>query len=1094
MAVRGTGLPLPESDAILQPTAGVQPITTAAEWGRIAESSGRLASIGLAVAERETNKAQLGYLADNEVEITRKRIELRNQYANDPQGFDREWTAYRDGKLGAAEPWAVPHLRKSLASEGNAGYSATLEERRRRDEQLDQRRLKALADQTADEVIVSAMAGTLGNAEGIERTVKFKHVLDSAVNAGFLTRDEADLRILETTSRAGAEAVIRNIGETYRANRAKGLEAGEIALRDAEERLLRSENEDLRGLSPEQRRAYYEKAAVSVRAFEAERKQDLILARQAKTEIEQILRSGERVPQEVVDSVVTQLSAAGGHAEAAKLRASAARFDNLQAFARRPLGQQVETYQSARTYTGARFNPEIDQLIQEAAAATNLDPGFLRRYVQIESSGNPNQVTGRYKGLLQLSDEQFRAFGGQSNIFDPRENLQAGARKLASQTSAFRQKYGRDPQAYELYLIHQQGEGGFAAHMSNPSAPAWQNMASTAEGRQRGDAWAKAAIWGNVPDNVKAMFPGGVESVTSADFVAIWRQRVGDGGAGQGVDFQLLSGQRKIIAKEADDAWKKIRTELDAGRRPDPVELQTVIQGATVANDANLLEEIAGRLQRFDSTQAAARGPLAAQQGAITELRGQPSLTSWQSAWLTDLEAVAKQTKDGLERDAVSLGIARFPERFQPLQAFNLTDRGQAFEGLKERAGIAGFVAQNYEKPDVPMLTTADVTQLTGAMASPDARQAAGALEVLAQIPDQFFVPTLKNEQITEALRGAARSTDPAKYMAAMSALDRMWARAPQEMHRIMGDDVFNTLQNWQAKLRYWTTADVAEELKRRDDPQVVERRQKLEKHGRDLVSKRSVDELLNDLDPGLFVRAPRAPLDSRTRDAAMADYETLFATRYAETLDKSVAHRQAIEKMKLHWSASQLNGGRLTLYAPETRYPRVNGSHEWMREQLVRDVTSAVGTIPDELNVMSDRVTEQDIGSGRPPSYLVTWKNANGQTDMLRNEDGSPRRYYWVPAIAQETASQAFQRQRERWQIGQERAASADAALLNSPIFESSTFGIKSPSLAELGFGPDSVMRPARDAADAKNPLKRAGRELSRRLNEGGDLVKRGQ
>jgi hypothetical protein len=52
-------------------------------------------------------------------------------------------------------------------------------------------------------------------------------------------------------------------------------------------------------------------------------------------------------------------------------------------------------------------------------------------------------------------------------------------------------------------------------------------MASTGEGRARGEAWAKRAIWGNMTDSMKAQFPGGVNTVTSGAFVSLWAARYG---------------------------------------------------------------------------------------------------------------------------------------------------------------------------------------------------------------------------------------------------------------------------------------------------------------------------------------------------------------------------------------------------------------------------------------------------------------------------------------------------------------------------------------------------------------------------------------
>ena len=64
--------------------------------------------------------------------------------------------------------------------------------------------------------------------------------------------------------------------------------------------------------------------------------------------------------------------------------------------------------------------------------------------------------------------------------------------------------------------------------MSNPDALAWQNMYSTGEGQSKGPGWAKKAIWGNIPDNMKAQF-GNVDNVSSRDFMNLWSAKVNGG-------------------------------------------------------------------------------------------------------------------------------------------------------------------------------------------------------------------------------------------------------------------------------------------------------------------------------------------------------------------------------------------------------------------------------------------------------------------------------------------------------------------------------------------------------------------------------------
>lgn len=169
-----------------------------------------------------------------------------------------------------------------------------------------------------------------------------------------------------------------------------------------------------------------------------------------------------------------------------------------------------------------RFAPEVDSAIAAAAERHGVDPDLMRRIAAIESSGDPRAVTGSYRGLFQLSEQEF---AGRGDILSPADNAEAAAANFVRHIATFRQQHGRDPTAGELYLIHQQGVGGFAAHMAEPSRLAWQSMLATGEGRRRGEAWARQAIGGNLPPRVLAQL-GGIENVTSQQFMDYWRGRV----------------------------------------------------------------------------------------------------------------------------------------------------------------------------------------------------------------------------------------------------------------------------------------------------------------------------------------------------------------------------------------------------------------------------------------------------------------------------------------------------------------------------------------------------------------------------------------
>jgi len=164
-----------------------------------------------------------------------------------------------------------------------------------------------------------------------------------------------------------------------------------------------------------------------------------------------------------------------------------------------------------------KFSSDVEAAITRAAEQTGMNSDRLRLMAWIESRGNPNATNSLgYSGLFQMQPGEFARRGGQGSVLDPNENARVGAAWVKEKEDRFRSKYGRDPTDVEAYLMHQQGEGGAAAHLANPDELAWRNMLSTAEGRQKGEAWARRAINGN----------GGNDNMTSREFVDTWARKI----------------------------------------------------------------------------------------------------------------------------------------------------------------------------------------------------------------------------------------------------------------------------------------------------------------------------------------------------------------------------------------------------------------------------------------------------------------------------------------------------------------------------------------------------------------------------------------
>ncbi len=143
---------------------------------------------------------------------------------------------------------------------------------------------------------------------------------------------------------------------------------------------------------------------------------------------------------------------------------------------------------------------------------------------KIESDFDPNQRTGSYIGLFQLSNYEFDKYGS-GDIVNRRDNAIAAAYKFATAAILFELDTHRKPTLYDLYLIHQQGTQGAAEHVSHPERIAWQSMCATDEGREKGEKWCKRAIWQNTLPAIKQIWKS-VDNLTSGAFVSMWHDRV----------------------------------------------------------------------------------------------------------------------------------------------------------------------------------------------------------------------------------------------------------------------------------------------------------------------------------------------------------------------------------------------------------------------------------------------------------------------------------------------------------------------------------------------------------------------------------------
>lgn len=164
------------------------------------------------------------------------------------------------------------------------------------------------------------------------------------------------------------------------------------------------------------------------------------------------------------------------------------------------------------------------QEVDRAADAFGLDRTYMRAVAKIESDFNPHERTGQYIGIFQLSHNEFASYG-EGSITSARDNAVAAAAKFVSERVEFERAVRRNADRGDLYLVHLQGLRGAIEHIDHPERIAWRSMCATDEGREKGDAWCRKAVWGNVLPHIKRVWKS-VEVLTSGTFTAMWRDRL----------------------------------------------------------------------------------------------------------------------------------------------------------------------------------------------------------------------------------------------------------------------------------------------------------------------------------------------------------------------------------------------------------------------------------------------------------------------------------------------------------------------------------------------------------------------------------------
>lgn len=603
----------------------------------------------------------------------------------------------------------------------------------------------------------------------------------------------------------------------------------------------------------------------------------------------------------------------------------------------------------------SRRAPQVSAILDDLAAKHGLDPNLLKAYADIESSGDPRNVTGSYKGLFQLSDEEMAKYGGGGDIFDARANAEAGIRILKERAADFQKEFGRPPTATQLYLMHQQGAAGLAAHMRNPNQPAWQSMLSTAEGRQKGEKWAKLAIWGNIPSDMKAQF-GSVENVTSAQFMDVWQRKVeGSGGSGtyatyssamdQQSEARLRQEQVRIRAadKERHDAYVN---QVEFGIHDGTYGIANLVQ-----DRQNGVLTDAGEYMKLEKLIEDRQGETNILADVIDKIDGQNKAYAFDPLDKDDKKAVeaysqAYKLGEGIGKQDPSV-INR---------ASNVVER-------------TGMIPRDVVGPLQAKFRSTDVGAFTFGMQ---------AMQALYQRSPDVFAKTF-GEKVTQSV---ATWGELAPY------------RSAQESFDLIKKDSDPAAAAQKEKLL--KEADKA----MKDAPITAADLPAIFYGSMDYEGPASKD--LGPWDKDRWAGGP--PMAPAQSAQLQFDYAKLYRENYALAQgDADVAKKTTIQQMQRMWGETRVHGAggssawgvfglrdRVVKYPPERFYPPVDGSYDWIKGAVEDAVKGNAGAVADwELLPVPE--TAADVKAGSAPRYGIMVKNDAGVWSELRDQSNQP-------------------------------------------------------------------------------------------------------
>lgn len=704
----GTGLPEVKGGPVLAQAPGgtnADSLFNAQSWSQIAAAGDKLGDAAFASLKVTEHQAKVGYLADQDVEITRKRIELSNQFANEPEGsqkFQAAWDGYSEGKLSAADPNFVGHIRARLGQEGNTAYSALLSKQTAQIERQSNESWNALESSAANDVTGSAMAGTLNTPEGQVKIARYRSILESGVSSRFIVQAEADRRGGSLESTAFVYANRDNVQKTFNAE-------GPIAAARKIDDITRDES---LSLTPEQRFSLGARLRADVHAWDAERQQNLSSVDLEANALLTAKKGGVAVPESRISEAVERYKRFGGQDKAASFLADIQHADQLSFLNRAPVADAaawVNQYSQARGFSSP---PQ--------AAKTAMDFFVSRGWSREQAAGIVGNLVHE-SGLNPNATHDVDPKTGQPT------GLGIAGHRLERRQALieFARAKGAAPNDYQTQLefIDQElrtteasaGNALRAARTPQEAAAAFVNFERPL-GYDPKDL-TKAHGYSNRVGQAVRLAGGALPPAVASDVA-------------------FLGKANAVVSKRVSDQADVVVENMKKDVLPTQAAIDDLVTAAASTNNPDVLQKVSVAAGEYQFRRQFGRAPLPDEQAALGEYQRKAQTDGLDQVDARRLEMareIVQQTTKRLEEDPLSHTMSAMGDT-TTLPTPGKLDVGNStafVSGLKERAQWAAMGTRTFQTSAMPAVTAAEATQIRGAL---DAADPAGKARIYRDI------------------------------------------------------------------------------------------------------------------------------------------------------------------------------------------------------------------------------------------------------------------------------------------------------------------------------------------------------------------------